>query len=253
MRSKRIASNSSGQALIVTSLIITMLLLSTAYYVFEINKNVTDNQTAMEYNFLATRMSSRNSVVGALANISNGGELDVLTTNLNKLASAIREHSYDRECDLAFTPLNSSPYQQGIRLSWESSGLGISSAYVSFLLNVSGPSESYYSEYETNITTALTIEGVFTGSDNEKSVNATCRIYNEEGPALANDITMFHQNATNGPWIMVDSNNLNVFDYGNGTYSMFFNVYASNVLNISAHIHDSRGIFVMANTTCNIV
>jgi len=253
MKRKSKDSKNSGQALIVTSLIITMLLLSTAYYVFEIDKNVADNPTAVDYAFLATKLSTLNTIVSALANVSNGGERAILMANLNELSSAIRSHSYDAECLLLFTPLDSPQYQDGIETSWGSSGLGISSAYVGFSLNVTGLSVSYYSEFETNVTAGLNIDGSFTGSGSEKSVNATCRVYDEKGLALASDITLFYQNETSGAWISLSpSNSLNITDYGDGTYFMSFNVNTQNVLNLSAHVHDSRGIFVMANVTCSM-
>lgn len=256
MKRKRRKSGNSGQALIIASLIVTMLLLSTAYYIFEIDQNVSDNSTSTDNIFLATKVSTLNTVVSALANVSNGGDPSVLQANLDRLASAIESHSYDGECRLVFAPSNSSPYQDGMtnETSWESSGLGVSSAYVNLSLNVSGNSVSYYSECAVNVTTALAIEGSFTGNGSEKTVNATCTVYNEQGPALANDITIFYQNETAGPWTPVNAiNNLNIIDYGNGTYSLSFNAYAQNVLEVSAQVHDLRDIFVMANATFNAV
>ena len=247
-------SGNSGQALIITSLIITMLLLSTAYYVFEIENNVTGDSTSMDYAFQATKVGTVNTVVSALANVSNGGNPSVLETNLQRLASAIESSSYDGDSRLLFNPLNSSPYQDGMEISWGSNGLGISSAYVSLSLNASGSSLRYYSEYAVNVTTALTIEGSFTGNESEKSVNATCRVYNEEGFALAKGITLLYQNETDGPWMPVNPlDNLNTIDYGNGTYFLSFNVYAQNVLEISAQVFDSRDIFVIATASCNNV
>jgi hypothetical protein len=251
MKRRSARSNNSGQALIVTSLIISMLLLSTAYYVFEIEENVTNDSGSINNAFLATRLSTLNTVISSLASISNGGNRSVLMTNLDRLTSVTEGHSYDGECRLLFTPLNSSLYQDGIETSWESSGLGISSAYVSFSLNVSGLSVSYYSTYAVNVTTALTIEGSCTSNDNETRVNITCRVYDEQGFALANDITLLYQNQTDGNWKTVNPLNNNAIDCGNGTYFISFNMYAQNVLNVSAHVHDSRDIFVIANTTCN--
>ena len=241
-------SSNSGQALIITSLIITMLLLSTAYYVFEIENNVTSDSTSMDYAFQATKVSTVNTVVSSLANVSNGGDPSVLVTNLGTLASAIESHSYDGDSRLLFDPLNSSLYQDGIERVWGSNGSGISSAYVSFSLNASGSSVSYYSEYAVNVTTALTIDWSFTGNESEQSVNVTCRVYDEQGFALANDLKLLYQNETSGPWIPVDPlNNLNTIDCGNGTYFMSFNVYNQLVLAVSAQVSDSRGIFVMAS------
>jgi TPP-dependent indolepyruvate ferredoxin oxidoreductase alpha subunit len=75
-------------------------------------------------------------------------------------------------------------------------------------------------------------------------------LYNENEPALANDIVITYQNETDGPWIMVDpSNNPNTVDYGNGTYLLSFNVDMQSFLRVSANVHDMRDILVIANTT----
>lgn len=254
MKRKSTRSNNSGQALIIASLVITMLLLSTVYYVFEINKEGSKDEMTFEYAFLATKLSATNAITSALANISNGGEPTVLLTDLSKLASVIRNHYYETKCDLSSIPLNVTPYQDGIRISWNSNGSGITSAYVDFVMNFSELSTQYDSEYSTNITTTLNIEGTSAGSGNVKSVNVTCRMYNEGEPALANSIRLFYQNETEGSWTVVDlSNNLNTIDYGNGTYFMSFNVYAQNSFQISARSQDLRDIFVVANTTCSFV
>ena len=252
MKRKREKSD-SGQALIVTSLIITLLLLSTAYYVFEIESNVSDNSTSIDYAFLATKLSTSNTVVSALANASNGGNTSVLAADLDRLVSALESHSYSGETRLLFMPLNATPYQDGIETSWGSGGLGISSAYVNFILNESASSMSYFSEYAANVTTALTLQGSLEGNDSEKTLNAICTVYSEQGFELAKDIRLLYQNETGGPWIPVNLSDSDVIDYGNGTYSLSFNVYAQTALEVSAQVHDSRGIFVIANATCDLV
>jgi len=249
MKQKRSNRDKSGQALIITSLIIAVLLLSTVYYVFEVERSVIKSETTETT--MATRPITVNTVVSALANFTNGGERRILTTNLNRLSLFLKDHSYYAQQDLQFTPLNSSPYQEGIWTSWESSGIGISSAYVSFAVNFSAPSKTFCSQYETNITTALTVEAAFAGSEAEKSVNVTCKISNEGEPALADDISVLYQNETYEPWTMVNSsNNLNIVDYGNGTYFVTFNAYAQNFLQVSVEMHDRRDIFVMARALC---
>jgi hypothetical protein len=252
MRTRRINSNCSGQALIVTSLVIATLLLSTAYYVFEIRVDIPDDHAALEYTFFEARMSAMNTVVSALSNFSNGGDRIVLKESLDKLASAFRDHSHGTEYNLLFTLLNSSSYQDGMRISWGFDGAGISSAYASFLLNVTDSSTTYSSKYDINVTTGLTVTGTYVDKGNEESVNTTCTIYDEAGPTLAKEITMFFQNETDGPWRIVGlSDNLNVMDYGNGTYLVSFDAYTQNVLKVSASIHDFRDIFATANATCS--
>jgi len=258
MKRKRVRSSNSGQALIVTSLVITMLLLSTAYYVFEIKTDVATGQAADDSTFASIKLSSVNTVISALANVSNGGDNSVLSTDLNELASTIENQSYGENSNLQFTLSNVSPYQNGTWISWESNGTwiplesngtAISSACVSFLINFSGPSTTYSSQYETNVTTTLNSNIEYAGNETENNVNLTCTMLNENEPASFSDITVLYQNETDGPWFQVDPSNLQMNYNGNGTYLMSFEAYAQNFLQVSVQAHDLRGIFVVANTT----
>jgi hypothetical protein len=243
-------SHNSGQALIVASLVISVMLLSTAYYVNDTEKNIRTSQIAADLSFLTTKSSIANTLISALANITNGGNTGILGMDLDGLSSTIENHSYDERFDLQFTPLNSSPYQNGIYISWGSNGTGVSSASVSFFINFSGPYANSYSEYEANVTTAIAIESTITSGGPEKNVNVTCQMLNGKDPAQASDITLYYQNETGGPWTTVlPSDNLNSIDYGNGTYFISFTAYAQNTLHVSAQAHDLRNILVMANAT----
>jgi hypothetical protein len=251
MKRKSVDRRNSGQALIVSALVMAMLLLSTAYYVFEIQRNVSKSEVTADSDLKTIKLGTANTIISALANFTNGGQRDVLTLDLSRLSSAIENRSYDGQYHLQFTPLNMSPYQDGIWTSWENTGLGISSADANSAVDFSGPTATYYSEFETNVTTTLVLNGIYTNNGTEKTVNVTCTLYNENEPALANDIAIFYQNETNGPWTMADSSNsVHILDYGNGTYQMSFNVNTQSFLQVSANVHDSRDIFVIANTTC---
>jgi hypothetical protein len=241
---------SSGQALIISSLIIAVLLLSTTYYVFEIRRSVTNDETTTNFNLEAIKLSTTNTMISALANITNGGDRGVLTADLNKLSSTIRNHFYGGQCLLEFTPLNTSSYSEGTSISWDQDGMGSSSSYVDFAVNLSGPTDTYYSEYQTNVTTTLVLGSIYSSSGTKKTVNVTCQMLNENEPALAKDISMFYQNETGGPWIMADSSsNLIMNDFGNGTYLISFNVNAQDFLQVSANTHDLRDVLVVANAT----
>lgn len=249
VKKKRVRHSNAGQALIVTSLIIAMLLLSTAYYVFDVQRDAATDQTTDDSTVAAIKLSSLNTVISALANVSNGGDSSVLPTDLSNLAATLGNYYYDGNPDLIFTLSDVPPYQNGIWISWESNGVAISSACVSFLINFSGPSTTYSSQYETNVTTTLNIEGEYAANGSGNNVNVTCTMFNENEPASINDIALFYQNETAGPWFQVDPSTLQTVDYGNGTYLMSFNAYTQNILQVSAQAHDLRGIFVMANTT----
>ena len=246
----KIARSRSGQALIITALIITLLLMSTAYYVLEVETTPIGSQSSRSA-LPMIQLSSRNAVISALANISNGGLPDVLNADLSKLATALENETYDGQCDMSYELFNSAPYADGSYVSWGTNGFGVSSSTVSFTMNFSGVSSTSESEYETNVTTALTISGVYTSAGSEKYVNVTCTLINDQGPALLQNVTLRYQNVTAGPFMPVDSaNNLETVDYGNGTYIMSFIVTAQTFLQVSAQAFDQRGIFVMANVTC---
>ena len=255
MSGKRRNPNDSGQAMIIASLVITVLLISTVYYVLETERYAVRNQTLIDCSYLGTKLGTTNTMVSALANFSNGGDRQTLTTDLSELSAVIADHTFNARLTLSFTPLNSSPYQDGILTSWGSSGKGISSACVSFSINSSGPSAVYYLEYATNVSTEMEVEGTHRKLvESAKQMNVTCRIYNEGKSALASNFTLYYEidgDLTIEEWVKIDS--FDTVDYGNGTYSMSFIIETRNrddpVL-VSVHTHDLRSIFVRANVTC---
>jgi hypothetical protein len=253
---RKFRKNSSGQLLIVAALAIAIIISSTTIYVYELSKETNSTYTSPSINnfILALKQSTRNTVVGSLANISNGGEKTALTANLNELSQVFRDLNYFEICQLDFIVFNGSNYDSGIWLSWNTSDLGVSSAYADFMLKVYSTTANVTTSYAVNITTIVTISGNYTELvGNEKLVNLTCKIYNEGEPALAKNISLFYEKL--GSWIPVDSsNNLSINDYGNGTYAISFTVdVPSDQVLVSAHVYDLRDIFVRANTTCSQV
>jgi hypothetical protein len=227
-----------------------MLMISTAYYVLEINTAATMDQAPLDSTFLMTRASVVNTLINSLVNVSNGGNSGVLGANIKGLMQAIQNSSYGGQSKFVITPLNSTPYQNGLFISWGDNGSGISSASTSVALNFSSPSELYSSEYDVNVTTAITAEGFRTANGTQESVKVICQLYNENDAALASDFTLFYQE-TGGNWVPVDSTTaLSINDYGNGTYLISFDALAQGTLQVSVGAHDLRNIFVMANTTC---
>ena len=249
MERKRLNRKNSGQTLIIISLVITLLLLSVVYYVFEVErKGVIQTTTSLNSYVLAIKLGSRNTVTSALVNVSNGGENEVLTANLNELSSIIGNQSHFGKCNLLFAPLNSSPYQSGICISWGSNGLGVSSAYANFTLDFTGIHADVQLEYDVNITATLDVEGVYWNlTETEKRVNVTCRVFNEGEPALANSFVVRYDNGSN--W--VQPQHYNQIDYGNGTYRLTFNAnITSSTVQVSVGAYDWREVYVQANTTC---
>jgi hypothetical protein len=189
-------------------------------------------------------------MISSLVNVSNGGENETLTANLESLSQTLRSLWRFGTCHLAFTVLNDSNYGSGVWISW-GENVGVSSVYANFTLEIYTLTKNVELDYAFNITTSLTLAGYYSSlAGGEKLVTLTCKVYNEGEPALARNMSVFYKN--DGSWMLVNSsNNPSMTDYGNGTYVLSFTVEVlSNVIQVSAHVHDTRGILVQANTTC---
>jgi hypothetical protein len=250
---KKFRANSSGQLLIVAALAIAILISSTIIYVYELSKETNGTyDLPISIFVLSLKQATKNAVISSLANISNGDGKAIFSANLNELSKVFSSLNHFGVCNLAFTVLNNSDYDSGVRLSWNTSDRGVSSAYANFSLKAYGMATNVTLNYAVNITTAVTINGYYTklvGS--EKLVNLACNAYNEGEHALIKNMTLFYERL--GSWIPVDSsNNPSITDYGNGTYHISFTaIIPSDNVQVSVHIHDLRDILVQANTTCS--
>ncbi len=250
MKSSRSRRSNSGQVLIVTSLIVMMLLLSAVIYVNEVQKKMPAYSNEGYGKFSAIRQAAVHTVMSALANVSNGGNSSVLVDDLDMLESVAAENFYDSFFAMECTPLNSTPYQDGVYISWDSEGEGVSSMYVSFALNSSGTSRTSHSEYIINLTSAISVNGNYTPLNASlKQVNLTCNVLNEDKPALAENFTVYYEQGVSGSWVQPSS--VEYVDYGNGTYQLSFTAESTNdPLQTSLRCMDTRGISIWANATC---
>jgi len=258
MKTRNSSRGNSGQVLIIVALIVTMLLLSTALYVAETEKDVAVCKSEAEPVFSAYRLGTMHTIISAMSNISNGGATDVLVADLNQFNSVVGNHLFNAIFKMEFTPFNMAPYQGGVWIDWGSSGKGVSSSYVNFILNSSGTSATYYSEYAVNITSEIDVTGEYTLLNGSlKQATVTCTVFNEGQPALARNFTVYYeQDGMLSPeeWVQVESPSIT--DYGNGTYLMSFTAQTTNPddpLLVSVHCHDLRYIFIKANVTCTEV
>ena len=258
MKTRNTRRGNSGQVLIIVALIITLLLLSTALYVAETEKDAAVYKSEVAPAFSAYRLGTMHTVISALSNISNGGSADILVANLNQFKSMVGNRSLTAIFKMEFTPLNMAPYQDGVWIDWGSSGKGVSSAYVNFILNYSGISATYSSEYAVNITSEIEVSGVYTIlNGSQKQVTLTFTVRNEGKPALARNFTVYYEqdgSLSTEEWVQVASPS--VTDYGNGTYLMLFTAETTNPddpMLVSVHCHDLRYIFIRANVTCTQV
>ena len=250
MKRRSLKHNSSGQVIIITALLVASLLLSTAIYVFETEKDVPTADTAEENVLPAYQQGTINTLISAIANVTNGGDPSVLTADLNELNAAITNDSYQAMLQMTYTPLNVAPYQNGIWISWGADGQGVSSVYVSFVFDSSSSSTSSNLEYNVNVTTEADLSGNYQLDGNLMQVNLTVNVLNEGAPSLAQNFTFYSENAVGG-WVQVNSPSIT--DFGNGTYSVSFTTATdqlSDPLLVSMFCQDQRGIFVETNVTC---
>jgi hypothetical protein len=244
--------------LVIAALVVTLLLLSTAVYVTETQKNAAVYDSRAEPAFSAYKLGATHTVISALANVSNGGSVGVLVAYLDQFESVVNSHSFNAIVKLDFTPSNTTPYQDGVWISWDSSGQGVSNAYVNLALNSSGTSATYYSKHAINVTSELNVDGVYTTlTGSLKQVNLTCNVLNEGKPAPAENFTVYYeQDGSLSPeeWVQVASPSIT--DHGNGTYTISFTAETTNPSDpmlVSVYSHDLRYILTRANVTCTQV
>ncbi|MFQ6073872.1 MAG: hypothetical protein ACE5KC_01505 [Candidatus Bathyarchaeia archaeon] len=243
----------SGQVLLVAAFVMALLLLSAELYIFEVGKVTYEVESDSLNNFvLAVELGSRHVVVGSLANVSNGGSNSVFAWNLQNWSSFIDKRYQLGKSILNYTLRETAPYSSGVWIDWGTDGFGVSSAYANFTYKLLGREASLNQSYFVNVTTTLLIESTYQKiQGNEKEVNVTINLVNEENPALAKRITIYYKDQLNN-WLIPDetNNNYTISDYGNGTYLASFvaNIPSQDV-EVSAHVFDRREIHVQANAT----
>ena len=246
---------SSGQILVIAVLVVSLVLLSTQLYIYEVGRSLEETRSIRANDFVfAVKLGSKHVVTGSLVNISVGGDGSTLFANLERWVSFVEGLYQFGKPVLNFTLRNTSPYANGIRLSWDTEGFGISSAYADFNFSLQDGQVSVQLPHTVNVTTSLVIEAVYrTLQGSVKQINVTCNVLNEVNPALAENVTLLYENS--GAWLRADEQTGYTFtDYGNGTYLISFeaDVQEENV-NVSAQVYDLRGIYVQANVTCTSI
>jgi hypothetical protein len=240
-----------GQILIITSLIVMMLLVSAVVYVNDAAKNAPTSKTEADSTLSAVRQAALHTIISSLANVSNGGNISVLESNLQKLNAALSDQSYSAIFIMEYTALNETPYKDGTWLFWGSAGEGVSSMHVGFTVNSSGTSMERYSEFAVNVTASILLTSNYQSlNESARQVNVTCDVFNDDKAALAEDLTVYYECSESTGWTEVVSPN--VSDYGNGTYLLSFTAETLSPTDptlISINCRDTRGIHVWANAT----
>jgi len=238
----------SGQVLIVSALLVAVLLLSTALYVIEVGKQVPT--LSAENDVFSYQQTARNTLISALANVTDGGNPAILGTDLDELKAAILSNSYQAMITVDYALLNSGNYQNGTWVFCGANGLGISSAYATFRFESSSPSATSNMEYAVNVTSILKINGNYIQlNDTTKQVNLSIDLLNEDKAALGRNFIFSYQTESE----LVPASSPIIASFGNGTYTASFNAETEKLndpLVVSLRCQDGRGIFVRANLTC---
>jgi PKD repeat protein len=242
----------SGQILVITVLVVSLVLLSTQLYIYEVGRSLEKTESTSNNDFIfAVKLGSRHAIIGSLANISTGGNNTILFMNLERWTNFVDSLYQHGKPILNFTLEKTLPYTNGTYLSWGNEGFGISSASADFNFSLKDTQIAVKLPYAINITTSLEVEGFYqTLQGNYKQVNVTCNLFNEESLALAKNLTLLYENGSS--WLQADEQSYYIFtDYGNGTYFIsFLAAIPQENVNVSVKAYDLRGIYVQANATC---
>jgi len=243
--------NRSGQIIAISALVIALIMTSTAMYIYELSGSLSDADSFVLNDFVGlVKLGSKHVIIGALANITNGGQNQTLLTNLNRWRDAVGQLYSLGTFALNFTLRDVAPYFDGLYVSWGTDGSGVSEAYADFQLNASGKDVRMQYPYYVNVSTRLYAEGFLTQTlPLVKQATFVCRLFNEGQPALAKNIIIYYRELVQ--WIKADTiDDYVLTDYGNGTYRATFTLITlASSIDVSASVFDLRDIFVQANAT----
>ena len=230
-------------------MLIALTILSTFVYVTQII-NQTPKVQNEEYNQLAEyQQGLRNTLISSLASITNGGNNEILTTNINKLNQIMSTHFYQVILQNNYKLNNIYPYQEGVWVSWNQNNYGVSAVSAQFTLNSIGTSNTVNSEFSITIKTEVTLTGNYLQiNETAKQANLSVSLQNEGAQALARNMDFYYQK--NNEWIQTVAS---IANFGDGTYDVNFIAelnQSSDPLIVQIRCEDQRGIIVNATTRC---
>jgi len=237
-----------GQVLIVAAFTISILLLSANVYIYR-NSRI-DSSPA--YGTLIDhaqhiQLGSIHAVTASLVNVSNGGATSNLGDNIDRWEAFTRGDYRFGICNLNATLESQVPYSDGIWLDWGASGVGVSSAYIDFTLEISGRGAEVDWDFPVNRTTEMWVSGSYTVIvGDQKAVTVTMSMVNEGSPALAQSSTLEYLDT--GLWNDASlEGDYTTTDYGNGTYRFTFSADIPGApVDVRMQAFDVRGVFVQA-------
>jgi hypothetical protein len=194
-----------GQQLITCALFISILVISTQAYIYRMGRS----SPSPAFSYLADyalgfRQGSRHAVVASLANVSTGGPSSSMVGFLDRWeAFAVQDYRFGI-CSLNATPASQAPYSGGTRFNWGTSGVGVSSAYSDFTLNISGRGADVDMDFGVNVTTKVELAGSYVDlGDDRKELSVKMDMINEGQPALAGSRTLeYKDNSEPGTFLV---------------------------------------------------
>jgi hypothetical protein len=249
--------NNHGQVLIISALLVALILLSTALYVIQTEKNVPVVQI-QQSGFMAYRQGARNTVISGLANMTNGGSVGVLASDLSAYALAVTSHSYQSLLQVQTQPANTAPYSGGFWVSWKTNGYGVSSACCNFTFESYASKKTTNMQYTANVTSEVFLSGKYQNlTGNTKQANLTVTLLNEGKGALAQNLSVYFDydgSPSTSDWTIADSPML--ISNGDGSYTVSFTCETSqqtSPLYVLVSCIDERGILVKTSVACTAI
>jgi hypothetical protein len=250
MRNRSFRRNNSGQVLIISALLVALILLSTALYVIQTEKNGPEVQV-QENGFFAYQQSARNTVISGLANATNGGDSSILTSDLSEFTSAVTSHSYQSLLQIRTQAANAAPYDGGLWISWGTNGYGVSSGCCTFNFESYASKQTSNMQFTANVTSEISLSGNYVNQNGTKQVNLTVNVLNEGKGSLAKNLDFYFDldgSLSTSDWTKVDY--ANIICNRDGSYVVSF-VCETEQLNNPVYALvsclDERGVLVKAS------
>ncbi|MBS7615277.1 hypothetical protein KEJ18_06075 [Candidatus Bathyarchaeota archaeon] len=240
--------NNSGQVLIVAALAIAFLISSTIAYIYQTGQAASVDEPYATHDFARNiKLSSRNLIVGWLANVSIGGDNETLGTTLDRWSSFVENQYFVGKCVLKSDCYKSGEYSEGLWIGWSEDGFGVTSAKVDFTLNLTVDGSEFTITFPVNVTTSIVSSGTYeVNPPFWHDVNMTINVYVDGMRALVEDLSVYYRHTSN--WLSAKQlSNYSLSDYGNGTYRLTFTLSRFWIHKLLTRVFDRRDIFVQTS------
>ena len=242
--------NNRGQVVVITALLVALMLLSTVVYVTAIIKQ---EPVMQSYEYDLTRQyqqSLKNTLISALASVSNNGSSQVLDNDVTKLNQLFNSHYYQSMFEVSYSLANVSPYQNGLWVSQGQQNHAILSAQVGYNIGEVANSKSSQIADSINVTSEAFISGSCVSINaTAKQTTLTVNVLDDGVLAPATNFVCSYQFGSD--WLNVD--NFSLVDTGVGTYKITVPALvnqSSDPLVVALTVSDVRGIIMRVTSTC---